>query len=77
MNERDILYEAIRNANEQRKRRNFNVFMDTFETDIIEDLNTAYASGDTERYQGLVKNIKANGIRVFRNSKGEHQLKFM
>lgn len=77
MNNRDLLYQFIQEANEQRKRRNFDAFMDGLESGLIKDLNEAYASGDMERYKRLVHNIKeTTGFKVLRNSKGEHKLQY-
>lgn len=77
MNERDMLYEIFQRANEDRKKRNFNAFMDGFEGGLIKDLDNAYASGDNEKYQTLVNNIKTQGMRVFRNSEGKHKVRFV
>lgn len=77
MNERDMLYEAFQRVNEDRKKRNFNAFMDGLEGGLTKDLDSAYASGDNERYQTLVNNIKKQGMRVFRNSEGKHKIKFI
>ena len=74
--DRDKLYSMLNEANEDRKRRNFNAFMDGLESGLVKDLNKAYASGDMERYNKLVSNIKARGIRVLRNSQGIHKVKF-
>ena len=77
MNDKDALYQVFQKAVEERKRRNFNAFMDGFEGGLIIDLDNAYASGDIEKYNKLLNNIKEQGIRVFRNSEGKHKLKFM
>lgn len=77
MNERDMLYQTLRMAEEKRKRDNFNAFMDAFDGGLRMDLDKAYASGDTQRYERLLNNVKAEGIRVFRNSEGKHKLKYI
>lgn len=77
MNDKYALYQVLQKAVEERKRRNFNAFMDGFEGGLIIDLDNAYASGDIEKYNRLLNNIKEQGIRVFRNSEGKHKLKFM
>ncbi len=77
MNDKDALYQVFQKAVEERKRRNFNTFMDELEGGLIIDLDNAYASGDIEKYNRLLNNIKKQGIRVFRNSEGKHKLKFM
>ena len=77
MNNRDLLYQFMKAANEQRERRNFDAFMDGFEFGLIKDLNEIYASGDMERYKRYVHNIKEKtGFKVLRNSKGEHKLQY-
>lgn len=76
-NDRDKLYSMFNQVEEERKRRNFNAFMTGFETGLIDDLNKAYASGDIEKYNKLVANIKSKGIKVLRNSEGMHKLKFI
>lgn len=75
--DREILYQAFQMANEERKRRNFDAFMTGFEGGLIKDLDEAYASNDTEKYEKLKRNIKAKGIRIFRNSEGKHKIKFI
>ena len=78
MNDRDMLYQLFQMADEQRKRNNFNAFMDGFEGGLVNDLDKAYASGDIEKYEKLKRNIKERtGARIFRNSKGEHKISFM
>ena len=77
MSDRDILFQAYKEIQNNREKRNFNAFMDGFEGRLINDLNKAWAYGDNEKYQRLVSNIKASGIRVFRNEKGKHKLKFI
>ena len=72
MNERDILYQSLLNAQEQRKRENFNYFMDSLE------LDKTYASGNQEQYRTLVHNIKEKlGYKVYRNGEGKHKLKYI
>lgn len=77
MNERDILYSAFRQADEQRQRRNFDAFMDGFESGLVKKLDDYYESGDQERYQTYLNNIKSKGIKVLRNSEGKHKLQFV
>jgi len=76
-NDRDKLYLMFNQVEEERKRRNFNAFMNGFETGLINDLNKAYVSGDIEKYNKMVNNIKSKGIKIFRNSEGIHKLKFI
>lgn len=76
-NDADMLYSMFNQANEERKHRNFNAFMTGLENGLIEDLDEAYASGDIERYDKLLANIKSKGIKVLRNSKGMHKIKFI
>ena len=77
-NDREILYQAFQMANEERKRQNFEYFMDGFEGGLIKNLNEAYAAGDTERYERLKKNIKEKtGAKIFRNSEGKHKIQFV
>ena len=78
MDDREYFYQMMQAAEEQRKRRNFNAFMNGLEKGIIDDLNKAYASGDMENYQNILHNIKERtGFRIFRNSKGEHKIKVL
>lgn len=77
-NDREILYQALQMADEQRKRRNFDAFMTGLEIGLIDDLNKAYASGDMEKYDRLKKNIKEKtGAKIFRNSEGKHKISFI
>ena len=76
-NDREILYQAFQQVNEQRKRKNFDAFMTGLEGGLVMDLDKTYASGDKEKYEQLLSNIKSRGIRVFRNSAGKHQVKFI
>ncbi len=73
MNNYDSLYNLFRESNEQRKRRNFNAFMDGFLTGMDKDLDKYYAT-DREKYEQVLNNVKSMGIRVFRNSAGKHKL---
>ena len=77
MSDRDILFQAYKEFQNNREKRKFNAFMDGLEGGLINDLNKAWASGDNDGYQRLVSNIKAKGIRVLRNSEGKHKLKFI
>ena len=73
--ERNMFYQMFRQADEERQRNNFNAFMYGLESGCVKDLNEAWASGDIEKYTTLVHNIKTNlGVKVLRNSKGEHKL---
>lgn len=77
MNNRDLLYQMMQMADEQRKRQNFDAFMDGFEFGIIKDLNEIYASGDMERYSRYVRKVKEKtGFKILRNSKGEHKIQY-
>ena len=77
MNNRDLLYQFVQSAEEQRKRRNFDAFMDGLESDLIKDLNEIYASGDMKRYHQYVHNVKkTTGFTILRNSNGEHKLQY-
>lgn len=77
MSDRDILFQAFQEVQKDREKRNFNAFMDVLEGGLVNDLNKRWAAGDNEGYQRLLSNIKAKGIRVFRNSEGKHKLKFI
>jgi hypothetical protein len=73
----DDLYTYAQMADEQRKKENFNAFMDGLDKGLTSDLDNAYASGDMKKYDDLVSSIKTKtGARVFRNSEGKHKLKF-
>ena len=71
----DDLYNILQQADEERKRNNFNSFMTKLDDLLVKDLNT-YFKTDKEQYAVTVRNLKAQGIRVFRNDKGEHKLEF-
>lgn len=73
----DQLYDIFNAANESRKRENFNAFMNGFEAGVIKDLDSAFASDDLDRYNTLLNNVKAQGFRVFRDSKGRHKIEFV
>lgn len=77
MNERDKLYQTFREAEETRKRKNFDIFMDSLTEGLVDNLNAAYKSGDTEEYQRLIRTMKQKGIRIFRNDDGDHKVKYM
>lgn len=77
MSEWDSLYQEFRQAVEQRKRNNFDVFMNKLNDDLTKDLDNVWLSGDSERYNRLLSNVKAQGIRVFRNDDGKHKLQFI
>ena len=67
------LYNTFNQVNEQRKRNNFNYFMYGLITGFEHDLDKEYIE-DREQYEKSLKNIKANGFRVFRNSQGKHKV---
>jgi len=76
-NDIDTLYQIFQQTNEDRKRRNFNYFMNELEKDLISDLDKKYLSGDMTKYDSLVKNLKDRGCRIFRNSDGKHKIRFI
>ena len=67
------LYDILMGANEQRKRENFNYFMNGLNAGLVKDLNKAF-QGDRAEYEALLARIKAQGFRVFRDSKGRHKI---
>ncbi len=76
MTDRNKLYEAFQTAEEARKRKNFDAFLDGFESKIVEDLDRYFVE-DKNKYTVMVNNIKARGIRIFRNSQGKHKIVIM
>jgi len=64
------LYNMLMGANEQRK---FNYFMNGLNAGLVKDLNKAF-QGDKAEYEALLARIKAQGFRVFRDSKGRHKI---
>ena len=76
MTDRNKLYEAFQNAKEQNRRENFDAFLNSFESKIVEDLDRYYVE-DQSKYTVMVNNIKARGIRVFRNSQGKHKIDYV
>ena len=77
MNKWDALYNLYKKENDEQKKRNFEVFMNTVNDGLTDDLNNAWSSGDSSRYDKLLSNVKSQGIRVFRNSDGKHKLQFI
>jgi hypothetical protein len=67
------LYETLMGMNEQRKKDNFNAFMNGLNAGLVKDLNKAF-QGDRAEYEALLARIKALGFRVFRDSKGRHKI---
>ena len=75
--ESDYLYEMFKQADEERKKRNLNAFFSGLKGGLICDLDDAYSSGDSIRYNRLVTNIKQQGMRIYRNSDGKHKIKIV
>ena len=75
MNNYDEMYDSFKQAQSEYQRQNFNIFMNELESGLIEKLNQAWIE-DKEHYEQLLSNVKSKGIRVFRNEKGEHKVKF-
>lgn len=75
--ESDYLYEMFQQAEEERKKRNINAFLSHLKDGLICDLDDAYSSGDSVRYNRLVTNIKQQGMRIYRNSDGKHKIKIV
>lgn len=67
------LYNTLMGMNEQRKKDNFNAFMNGLNAGLVEDLNKAF-QGDRAEYEALLARIKSQGFRVFRDSKGRHKI---
>ena len=67
------LYDTLMGMNEQRKKDNFNAFMNGLNAGLVEDLNKAF-QGNKAEYEALLARIKAQGFRVFRDSKGRHKV---
>ena len=76
MNNYGDLYQFFLKADEERKRTNFNAFMNGFESGLVEDLNKAYKESPA-KYEKLLKNVKSKGIRIFRDNNGRHKLQFI
>ena len=76
MNNYDDLYKVFRQADEERKRTNFNAFMNCLTAGMIKDLNRYYVE-DRNQYEITLNNLKKQGIRVFRDSNGRHKLQFI
>lgn len=72
----DGLYDLIQKVQEDKKRRNFDIFMNSLTDGLVKDLDAKYAGEKAEgcSYDQLVENIKARGFRVFRNSEGKHKV---
>ena len=75
--ESDYLYEMFKQVDEERKKRNINAFFSGLKGGLICDLDDAYSSGDSVRYNRLVTNIKQQGMRIYRNSDGKHKIKIV
>lgn len=76
MTNRNKLYEAVQALKEERRRENFNVFLDSFESGIVKDLDRYFVE-DQSKYTDMVNRLKARGIRIFRNSQGKHKIKYV
>jgi len=76
-NEEDYLYEIFKQAEEERKKKNINAFMSGLKGGLVCDLDEAYSSGDSVKYNRLVTNIKQQGMRIYRNSDGKHKIKIV
>ena len=75
--ESDYLYEMFQQVKEERKKKNINAFFSHLKDGLICDLDDAYSSGDSVRYNRLVTNIKQQGMRIYRNSDGKHKIKIV
>ena len=62
--------DASKAANEQK----LLTFITSMESKMRYDLDMLYAQNDMEAYNKTVNNVKAYGIKVYRNSKGKHKL---
>ena len=76
MTDRDKLYEAVQAAEEASRRENFNAFFDSFESGITKDLDRYFVE-DQSKYTDMVNRLKAQDIRIFRNSQGKHKIKYV
>ena len=76
MGKYDGLYDAFQKIEEERQRKNFDIFMNSLTDGLVEELDAKYAGEKTEgcSYDQLVENIKKRGFRVFRNSEGKHKV---
>ena len=78
LNNFDELYSKYKQCSEEQKRQNFNSFMEKLENSLRSDLNKAFAdgveSGKMENYNKIVNNLKARGMRIFRNGLGDHMI---
>lgn len=68
------LYDNIQQLNEQRKRENFKVFMDTIIKGLEKDLDKTYKDKSEDEYLTFVKRVKSEGFRIYRNSVGKHKV---
>ena len=80
VNNLDELYNTYRKCSEEQKRQNFNSFMEKLDNNLRNDLNKAFAdgedSGNMEDYDRIVRNLKARGMRIFRNALGDHIIEY-
>ena len=78
LNNFDELYSKYKQCSEEQKRQNFNSFMEKLENSLRSDLNKAFAdgveSGNMENYNKIVNNLKARGMRIFRNGLGDQMI---
>ena len=51
--------------------------MDELSSRLKDELDKTYSTGDISKYDMLCKNIKSQGMRIFRNSRGQHQIRFL
>lgn len=73
----DNLYDQYQNMKESQKQQNFDAIMSAFDKQLTARLDETFSAGAQEEYDKMLSNIKARGIRVFRNSEGKHKLKFI
>lgn len=73
----DNLYDQYQNMKESQKQQNFDAIMSALDKQLTTRLDETFSAGAQEEYDKMLSNIKARGIKVFRNSEGKHKLKFM
>lgn len=73
----DNLYDQYQNMKESQKQQNFDAIMSALDKQLTTRLDETFSVGAQEEYDKMLSNIKARGIKVFRNSEGKHKLKFI
>lgn len=68
------LIKSFEKVNKAAKEQKLVTFISSIESKLKFDLDRLYSQNDMEAYTRTVNNVKAYGIKVYRNSEGKHRL---